>query len=132
MALALLGACHLVLLALAQAATTSSHTTTLSVATSSLDAMISVASSETSDEETRQFTRSSNDSPYDQFVGPGPSVDRAHGASKHQQAPLHFAGATFDTVPLPLPRCLLRSGEVVFSFSTLLQEIRERGPPTPA
>jgi hypothetical protein len=128
--LPLLGACHLLVLALAQAATTSSPTTTLSVVTSPLDAIGCVTSSGTSDQQSRHYVDNSTDSPSDYLVGPGPAVDRAHGPSKYQQAPLHFAGANVDMVPSPPPRGVLRTGGVVSSFSEPLQEIRERGPPT--
>jgi hypothetical protein len=127
LALPLFGACHLLFLVVAQATPTSSNTTTLSVVTSSLDAIDFLASSDTPDEQC-QLTDGTH-SPYDCFVGPDPSVDRAYGASKYQQTPPHFAGATFETVPSRSPRCVRQLGNAVFSFSQPVQEILERGPP---
>jgi hypothetical protein len=129
LALPLFGACHLLFLGVAQATPTSSDTTTLSVVASSLDAIDCLAFSDTSNEESRQFTDDAAGSPYDCFIGPGPSVDRADRASSFHQTPLHFTRAMFDTVPSRSPRCVLRLGHAVSSFSQPVQEILERGPP---
>ncbi|MFZ1221062.1 MAG: hypothetical protein WAO00_17340 [Chthoniobacterales bacterium] len=131
LALPLLGACQLLGLSIAQAATTSPDNTCLSVVTSSLDAIDCMASSETLDEEARQFTDTSPDSPDVCYIDAESPEDEADSTSRFDEVPQHFAGATCHTVPLPPPRRVLRLGGIVLSFSQLLQEIRERGPPTP-